>query len=114
MKRSDQVNKVPDRIADAIVDLVERTDGPVTLAQVEREIPGFAKEDPPAWSQMLVDGLFLWDGMTEAGCAALARQSQIPQNNPQRLLWHLKRLLHSKPCTVLKRSVTANFRMPNM
>jgi hypothetical protein len=60
-------------MADAIVQLVGRTDGPVTLARVEREISGFAKKDPPSWSQVLVDERFIWNGMTEAGCAALGQ-----------------------------------------
>ena len=31
--------------------IVERTDGPVTLARVDREVAGFAKDEPPNWPQ---------------------------------------------------------------
>ena len=46
---NDTLEKQTNRIADAIVELVERIDGPVTLAQVEREVPGFAGHAPPFW-----------------------------------------------------------------
>src|SRR5215831_13354312 len=42
MKNNNQIEKEAGRIADEIVRLVERTNGPVTLVQVRREIPGFA------------------------------------------------------------------------
>jgi hypothetical protein len=64
------------RIADAIVERVERTDGPVTLARIAREIPGFAKNEPPAWEYFLErdDGeTVIWNGMTEAGLTALRK-----------------------------------------
>jgi hypothetical protein len=76
MKTNEQMEKQASRIADAIVDLVERNNGPVTLAQIEREILGFAKETPPAWSKMINHNgreLLIWDGMTEAGAAALGK-----------------------------------------
>jgi hypothetical protein len=65
-------------MAEAIVNFLERVGGPVTLAQIEREIPGFAERDDRAssWSFVTeaddgeVDGL-LWDGMTGEGYAAL-------------------------------------------
>jgi hypothetical protein len=63
-------------IADAIVDLVERTDGPVTLARIEREIPGFAQKESPSWEYVIEhEGgeALIWDGMTEAGLAALRK-----------------------------------------
>jgi hypothetical protein len=48
----------------------------VTLLQVEREVPGFAKNDLPAWYFTLLrpggEG-FIWGGMTEAGQAALRK-----------------------------------------
>ena len=62
------------QIANPIVDLVERTGGPVTLARIEREVPGFAAaNDPDHWSWVTGDDdeHVLWDGMTEQGCAAL-------------------------------------------
>jgi hypothetical protein len=69
------LEKLANGIADLIVDLVERNDGPVTLAQIDREIPGFAKKEPPAWCQMYGHNgeTFIWDGMTEAGNVALRK-----------------------------------------
>jgi len=64
------------RIADAIVELVERSDGPVTLAQVQREISGFAKHEPPSWEHVVKhDGreTSFWSEMTEAGLTALLK-----------------------------------------
>jgi hypothetical protein len=63
-------------IADAIVDLVERTDGPVTLARIEREIPGFVAKESPSWGYVIEhEGgeALMWDGMTKAGLAALRK-----------------------------------------
>ena len=50
MKNDTQSEKETCRIAHAIVELVERTNGPMTLVQVEREIAGFAKHEPPSWN----------------------------------------------------------------
>jgi hypothetical protein len=61
------------RIADAIVELVERTNGPVTLAQVGREVAGFTKDDPPFWAHLITHAsgeTSFWYDMTEAGLAA--------------------------------------------
>jgi hypothetical protein len=60
------------RIADAIVDLVERSGGPITLAQIDREVPGFAEMDPtaPSWCWGEEESFF-WSGMTRQGCEAL-------------------------------------------
>ena len=69
--------KTSTQIANAIVDLVERTNGPVTLAQIEREVPGFAEQDGRRhWSWVAGDGDdedVIWDGMTKRGCEALRR-----------------------------------------
>jgi hypothetical protein len=68
------INKQASRIADAIVQLVERTDGPVTLARVDREVAGFAKDEPPAWEYVVTYAsgeMSYWCDMTEAGVAAL-------------------------------------------
>jgi hypothetical protein len=76
MKTNAQMEKQASRIADAIVDLVERNNGPVTLAQIEREVEGFAKEEPPTWECFLErdDGeTIIWNGMTEAGNMALRK-----------------------------------------
>jgi hypothetical protein len=43
METANQLNQMVDTISNAIVALVERTDGPVTLAQIERDVPGFAE-----------------------------------------------------------------------
>jgi hypothetical protein len=43
-----QFANTSNKIADAIVKLVNDVDGPVTLLQVEREIPEFATSDLPA------------------------------------------------------------------
>ena len=62
-------------ISKAIVEIVERTDGPVTLAQIEREIPGFAAEEAEAWEYYFGPPeckRVIWDGMTEAGRMALS------------------------------------------
>jgi hypothetical protein len=74
MTTNKQMEKQATRIADAIVDLVERNDGPVTLAQIEREVEGFAKEEPPTWEYFLERDngeTIIWNGMTEAGYTAL-------------------------------------------
>jgi len=74
MKNDKHLKTSANDIADAIVELVERTDGPVTLARVEREVSGFAKKEPPTfhYATQTVDGeTIIWDGMTEAGAAAL-------------------------------------------
>ena len=74
MKNDKHLKTSANDIADAIVELVERTDGPVTLARVEREVPGFAKKEPPTfhYATQTVDGeTIIWDGMTDAGAAAL-------------------------------------------
>lgn len=74
MKSTRQIEKSARKIANAIVELVELEDGPVTLAQINRDVPGFAKEDRPSWSYHLdsvVGRCVIWDGMTEAGYIAL-------------------------------------------
>jgi hypothetical protein len=73
MDTSMQLEKLLNKIANAIVDLVNATDGPVTLLQVEREITGFKSDEQPAWHFAFHsngDG-FVWGGMTEAGVSAL-------------------------------------------
>jgi hypothetical protein len=76
MVRTTQLDKLSNKIADAIVDLVNDTDGPLTLLQVDREVPGFAKSDLPAFNFMLPGGsgdAYIWGGMTESGAAALRK-----------------------------------------
>jgi len=76
MRTNKQMERQANRIADAIVDLVERTDGPVTLARINREIPGFGTNEDPAWDYHInYEGgvITIWDGMTEAGTEALRK-----------------------------------------
>ena len=76
MTQAKKLEKQANLIADAIVDLVERSDGPVTLARLDREIQGFAKKDPPSWAYVVehdAGETLVWDGMTEAGLAALRK-----------------------------------------
>jgi hypothetical protein len=76
MTKSNQIEKQANRIADAIVELVNRTDGPVTLSRIHREVPGFAKAPPNVWNYMLERDhgeSVIWDGMTEAGTMALRK-----------------------------------------
>src|SRR5579863_735497 len=76
MNKTQQLEKEAGRVGDAIVALVERTDGPVTLARLDREIPGFAQREGPVWEYAVHNGppeKVIWDGMTEAGCLALRK-----------------------------------------
>jgi hypothetical protein len=76
MRTNKQSEKQASHIADAIVDLVERCDGPVTLAQINREIPGFGTNEDPSWDYHIKHegGVsIIWDGMTEAGTKALRK-----------------------------------------
>jgi hypothetical protein len=69
----DAATQLSNRIADAIVALVNATDGPVTLLQVEREITGFKSVEQPGWHFAFHsngDG-FVWGGMSEAAVSAL-------------------------------------------
>ena len=73
---NEQIEKQANRIADAIVDLVERCDGPVTLAQINREVPGFGTNEDPSWDYHIKHegGVgIIWDGMTEVGTKALSK-----------------------------------------
>jgi hypothetical protein len=73
---NDTLEKQTNRIADAIVELVERTDGPVTLAQVEREVPGFAGHAPPFFDHVVRRAgrdTSYWYDMSEAGVGALSK-----------------------------------------
>jgi hypothetical protein len=73
---SSAVENEATRIADAIVKLVERVDGPVTLAKIQRDVAGFAAKTAPAWEYVIeTDGkeVVIWSDMTEAGLAALEK-----------------------------------------
>jgi hypothetical protein len=76
MKTNEQMEKQASRIADAIVDLVECNNGPVTFAQIEREVEGFAANGPEGCTYALVEKpeqpiVVVWAEMTEAGATAL-------------------------------------------
>jgi hypothetical protein len=76
MNATVQLRELSDKIADAIVDLVNDTDGPVTLSQVDREVPGFTSEEPSIWQYLIEHSgneLLIWSGMSEAGYAALCK-----------------------------------------
>jgi len=62
------------RIADAIVDLVERTDGPVPLNRIDEQVRGFRAPHGPSWSYFIrhdAGEAVIWNGMTKAGYKAL-------------------------------------------
>jgi hypothetical protein len=76
MNATTQLKNLSDKIADAIVDLVNDTDGPVTFPDVELAIPGFAKNEPPSWGYVIADSgreNLIWSGMSEAGKVALSK-----------------------------------------
>jgi hypothetical protein len=76
MIQGKKLEKQASLIADAIVELVECFDGPVTLARLDREIQGFAEKESPSWEYVIEhEGgeALIWDGMTEAGLAALRK-----------------------------------------
>jgi hypothetical protein len=76
MNTANELNRLSNKIADAIVKLVNDTDGPITLLKVDREVPEFAKSDLPAFNFTLPltggEG-YIWGGMTEPGEAALRK-----------------------------------------
>jgi hypothetical protein len=62
------------RIADAIVDLVNRKGGPVLLREVEEQVPSFAAAKDPSRQYFHTQGggeSTIWSGMTEEGYRAL-------------------------------------------
>jgi hypothetical protein len=66
-----RVSKVA-RMAREIVDLVERTDGPVPLNRIDEHVSGFRAPHGPSWSYYMQHGeSVLWNGMTATGCKAL-------------------------------------------
>ena len=66
-------NKVA-RIADKIVDLVERTSGPVFLHKIDQAVPGFKATRPRGYNYFITSNgkeTVYWDGMSKAGSDAL-------------------------------------------
>ncbi len=95
---SKRKEKLAKEIANAIVELVERAGGPVTLARIEREIPGFKVNDNATRSWEYVTGAdqdknVIWDGMTEEGCAALRKvllEHRVAMQPASRLVYFLE------------------------
>jgi hypothetical protein len=77
MNATMQLENHSNKLADAIVDLVNAKNGPVTFSEIELEIAGFAKRDPPAmgYAIELRSGkeILIWSGMSEAGYLALRK-----------------------------------------
>ena len=62
------------RIAKAIVDLVEKINGPVPLNRIDEKVRGFRATHGPSWSYFMrlnTGEAVIWNGMTKAGHAAL-------------------------------------------
>jgi hypothetical protein len=116
-----QVEKQAKRIADAIVEMVGRADGPVTLAQIEREVPGFKSEGAFGW-QCYIEGQdeAVWSGMTEAGAAALwkilsERRVAVQYVSPQVYLREGRRLRIGECLPLgLVPAAAANFDTPHL
>jgi hypothetical protein len=63
-----------ERIADAIVALVERTNGPVFLHEIDQEVAGFRASEPQGYNYFISNNgkeTVYWDGMTLEGYEAL-------------------------------------------
>jgi hypothetical protein len=70
---NDRVARKVARIADVIVDLVEHTDGPVLLHQLDQKVPGFKASGPWGYNYFITNNgkeIIYWQGMTEAGLEA--------------------------------------------
>jgi hypothetical protein len=70
---NDRIARKVARIAHAIVDLVERTDGPVLLHQLDQNVPGFKASGRWGYNYFIADDgkeIIYWQGMTEAGLEA--------------------------------------------
>jgi hypothetical protein len=62
------------RIAKEIVDLVERTNGPVLLHRLDQEVPGFKANGPRGYNYFITNDskeVIYWQGMTKPGLDAL-------------------------------------------
>lgn len=76
MNAAMQLENLSDNIADAIVNLVDDTNGPVTFLQVEREVPGFKSEEHSRWDYLIESSgkeCLIWSGMSKAGYGALSK-----------------------------------------
>jgi hypothetical protein len=71
-----QLEILSNRIADAIVDFVNDTNGPVTFSQVDLEVPEFTSEERSTWDYLIENSgkeFLIWSGMSEAGYKALSK-----------------------------------------
>jgi hypothetical protein len=62
------------RMAREIVNLVERTDGPVPLNRIDEQVVGFREPCGPNWSNSIPHNtgeVVIWNGMTKPGAEAL-------------------------------------------
>jgi hypothetical protein len=71
---NDRLARKVARIADAIVDLVERTGGPVLLHELDQKVPGFKARGRWGYNYFITNNgkeIIYWQDMTEAGLEAL-------------------------------------------
>ena len=76
MSATKQLENLSNRIADAIVALVNDTDGPVTFSQIDLEVLGFKSEERSTWDYLIDNAgkeFLIWSGMSEAGFLALSK-----------------------------------------
>jgi hypothetical protein len=70
---SDRTTRKVGRIADAIVDLVESTGGPVLLHELDQKVSGFKARGRWGYNYFITNNgkeIIYWQGMTEAGLEA--------------------------------------------
>jgi hypothetical protein len=90
MKATKQLEKRSNKIADAIIALVNKTNGPVTFSQLDLDVPGFSSKERSTWDYIIDNSgkeFLIWSGMSEAGFAALSnvisgRRAAIQFVNP--------------------------------
>src|SRR5579859_1251729 len=90
---SNRVTQKVARMAASIVDLVERTDGPVLLHEIEREVPGFRSTGATGHTYFIeYEGkeTLYWEGMTKTGLEALRNVL----NNRRVAVQHVSRFLY--------------------
>src|SRR5947209_3761597 len=77
MSATSQLETLSSKIADAIVDLVNVADGPITFSDVELAIPDFSRREGPAKGYVIElragAEMLIWSGMSEAGYLALCK-----------------------------------------
>src|SRR6478609_3647163 len=71
---SNSLDREVERIAATIVDLIERTNGPVLLSELDEKVSGFSATHAPTREYFVLHEhreIVVWEGMTEAGYKAL-------------------------------------------